>query len=299
MKNNRTTTEFSTHLSRSRMRRYLHGQLTTKESQQVEVHLANCAHCSATLVNYIETEESDQYKTYAKQLSGKLKEQKIAKSATLSSFQVKAIRTVAAVVALIIFSFFGVKNIINKEVADYQSDEVGLPVKGKPVVAATKPVEKKAVIEPTKMKEDRRLAESQPVKKKAKRTVSSKPPVTNKKKEVAKKPVSVAKKPTTKPKVAVSKPTAPADKKMVAANPEKKKEMKSSSVSKVAENKEATKSVPDKLEADSPLADQAKVKPIRSIPTIKKMDASKQVEASKPIGGSTPSVVPVPGGRQR
>ncbi len=299
MNDNRKSTKFSTHLSRSRMRRYLHGQLEAAESQQVEMHLAHCTHCSAMLVAYIEAEEADQYNTYAKQLSGKLKEQKIVKRNNLSSFQVKAIRTVAAVVTLMIFSFFGVKNIISKEVADYQSAELGLPVKAQPVVASKKPLAEKVAVKPIEKKKDSRLAESRPVKKKAEYKAMSKSPTTEKK-QVSKKIVPVAKRATTKPQAKVNKPVAPVEKKVVAATSEKKEvEAKTVPVKKVAVNNKTDESTADKPEVDSPSTTQSEVKPVRNLSAIKKMDAAKQIDASKPVGSTAPSMIPVPGGRQR
>ncbi|WKN41497.1 zf-HC2 domain-containing protein [Tunicatimonas pelagia] len=300
MNNNRKTTEFSTHLSRSRMRRYLHGQLSAEESRQVEVHLANCTHCSAALVNYIEIEEADQYNAYAKQLSGKLKEQKIAKRSTLSSFQIKAIRTAAAVVTLMIFSFFGVKNIINKEVANYQSDEVGLPVKGKPLAAKAVPVNKEVATKPTEKKDDNRLADNRPVEKKIERATTNKPSAPVKKKPIAKKVTPAVKKTTTKPQVKADKPTAPVEKKVATAVPkEKEPERESSPVEKVADTNKVTEPIVEKVEADSQLATQPEVKPIKSLSTVKKMDVAKQVDISTPVGSTAPPVIPVPGGGQR
>ncbi len=300
MNSDHKSTKFSTHLSRSRMRRYLHGQLNAAESQQVEMHLAHCTHCSAALVAYIELEETDQYNIYAQQLSGKLKEQKIVKRNSLSSFQIKAIRTVAAVVTLMIFSFFGVKNIISKEVAGYQPTELSSSVKAQPVVTSRKPLEEKVVVKPIEKKDDSRLAESRPTKKKAERSPASKSPVTTKKRVAAKKATPIAKKSTAQPQPKVNNPIAPVEKKAVAATSEKKEvKAKPVSVEKVAANNKPDVSTADKPEVDSQLATQPEVKPVRSMPSIKKMDAAKQVEVSKPVGSTAPSMIPVPGGRQR
>ncbi|MEM6841798.1 MAG: zf-HC2 domain-containing protein [Bacteroidota bacterium] len=299
MNDNRKATEFSTHLSRSQMRRYLHGQLNAEETRQVELHLAHCAHCSAALVNYIEEEEADQYNTYAKQLSGKLKEQKITKRSSLSSFQIKTIRAAAAVLTLIVFSFFGVKNIINKEVNNYQAEETGLPVKGKPVVATKKPTEKKVTTKPLEEKKDRRLAENRPVNKKEKPAV--KPRTTAKKKASVKKDNTVATTPTVKPKVD-NKKVATSESKRVPKTVSPKKEVQQPAkpdpveVEESVKVEQVAKAVDNKLKTDS--EEEAKVEPVKPLPQVKKMDAAKKVELSDPIG-NTPSVLPVPGGRLR
>lgn len=299
MNDNRKATEFSTHIFRSRMRRYLHGQLNAEETRQVEIHLANCAHCSASLVSYIEEEETDQYNTYAKQLSGKLKEQKIAKRSSLSSFQIKTIRAAAAVLTLVVFSFFGVKNIINKEVTSYQAEETGLPVKGKPVVATKKPVEKKVTTKPAEKKEDRRLAENRPAKKIAKRTPAVQPSASVKKKESAKKATPVAAKPRVKPEAKDNQPVT-VNKKKAEVVPEKKEEkqqVKPVPEQKVANVEKIAESANNESKTD-PQA-EAKSETAKPLPEIKKMDAAKKVELSKPIGSTTPATIPVPGGRLR
>ncbi|MEM9831603.1 MAG: zf-HC2 domain-containing protein [Bacteroidota bacterium] len=304
MNDNRKATEFSTHLSRSQMRRYLHGQLNTEETRQVELHLAHCAHCSAALVNYIEEEEADQYNTYAKQLSGKLKEQKIIKRSSLSSFQVKTIRAAAAVLTLIVFSFFGVKNIINKEVNNYQSEETGLPVKGKPVVTTKKPTEKKLTTKPMEEKKDRRIAESRPVNKAGSRPREKpaiQPQAIVKKKASVKKDNTVATTPTVKPKVD-NKKVATSESKRVPKTVSPKKEVQQPAkpdpveVEESVKVEQVAKAVDNKPKTDS--EEEAKVEPVKPLPQVKKMDAAKKVELSDPIG-NTPSVLPVPGGRLR
>ncbi|MEM9675724.1 MAG: zf-HC2 domain-containing protein [Bacteroidota bacterium] len=309
MSHTRKTTEFSTHLSRSRMRRYLHGQLDANETRQVELHLANCAHCSAALVNYIETEEPDQYNTYAKQLSGKLKEQKIAKRPTLSNFQIRALRASAAVVTLLIFSFFGVKTIIDKEVGA----ENTVAVKGKPVVASeakaakkTMPVkeatEQKAAKKITEKKADNRLAENRPVK-------VRKQPATTKKATPVRKEVAKSTKPSTTKAVMQQ----PKKVEKPAAQPKQKVEEMAKPKVAAAEKAETTEKQPepvkkvakveklDKAEDQSNQAQEAKSAPapIKTLPAVEKMDASKKLEVSKPVGSTTPQVAPIPGGRLR
>jgi len=304
MSHTRKTTEFSTHLSRSRMRRYLHGQLEAKETQQIELHLANCTHCSASLVNYIETEESDQYNTYAKQLSGKLKEQKISKRSTLSHFQIRALRASAAVVVLFIFSFFGVKTIINKDVTNYQADSKAVAVKSKPAVASkVKSAEKKAPVEKTtqqkateksaEKKTDKRLAEKRPVKSIAKKTTITQK-ATPAKKEVAKSTKSSTVKPAAQqPKQKVEKAAEP---KVATTKKVETTEKKSEPIEKVAKVEKLGKAEnPTSVAQETERAPA----PLKALPAVKKMDVSKKLEVSKPVGSTTPQVAPIPGGRLR
>lgn len=109
------TTEFSLHISRSRMRRYLHGQLNPKEVTEVETHLKHCMHCSEAIVQYITNEEPENYKTYMKALKGKIIESAKPKGPRFSSVQVKTMRAAAAVVILLSFSFFAFENLIDKD----------------------------------------------------------------------------------------------------------------------------------------------------------------------------------------
>jgi hypothetical protein len=282
------------------MRRYLHGQLDANETRQVELHLANCAHCSASLVNYIETEESDQYNTYAKQLSGKLKEQKISKRSSLSAFQTRALRASAAVVTLLIFSFFGVKTIINKEVTDYSTEGKAVAVKTRPIVASkAKPVKKatpakeateqETTKKVTENKVDNRLSENRPIK------VVKKPTTTSAKKEVAKSARSATTEPAAQqPKIEVEKTAEP---KVAAIEKvetiETKPEPIEKKVAKVEKLDNSEGRSNETQETESTPA------PIKTLPAVKKMDASKKIEISKPVGSTTPQVAPIPGGRLR
>lgn len=120
------TTEFSLHISRSRMRRYLHDQLNPKEVSEVETHLKHCIHCSEAIVQYITSEEPENYKTYMKALKGKIIESAKPKGPRFSSVQVKTMRAAAAVVILLSFSFFAFENLIDKDfslVAQPEQDE--------------------------------------------------------------------------------------------------------------------------------------------------------------------------------
>ena len=297
------TTEFSTHLSRSRVRRYLHEQLGPEETRQVEVHLAHCAQCSASLVNYIETEEADQYNTYAKRLKGKLKEQKIAKRQLLSSFQVRALRATAAVIALFIFSFFGVKTIINKEVTHYKPDTKTAETKKKPALSSQKKPSKAANTEKaSETKSDKRLAENRPTK--------AKPSSQTATKKVAPKVESSTKKAPVKPKPASEEPTpkqdAPVQKEVI------KKVEEPKTVAAKDTPKEETTPVEEKAEApdkianmgnDTETTEESSAKevpaPIKTLPTVKKMDNSKNLDAAAPASSKALPVIPIPSGELR
>ncbi len=107
-------TEFSAHLSRSRMGRYLQQQLSAQEIKEVELHLAHCERCSNEILQFIQSEEPQQLKVHHKQLKGKLKTKENATSRKLSTTQVKILRAAAALLLMVVFSFFAVKTVINK-----------------------------------------------------------------------------------------------------------------------------------------------------------------------------------------
>ncbi len=109
------TTEFSAHISRSRVRRYLHQQLSQQEMQEVEVHLKNCAHCSTLAAIYVENEEPEHQKTHMKKLKGVLVESVKPRVARFSRAQLKVFRAAAAVVLLFTFSFFALENFVDKD----------------------------------------------------------------------------------------------------------------------------------------------------------------------------------------
>jgi hypothetical protein len=97
------------------MRRYLHGQLNEHENAEVETHLKHCVHCSEAIIQYVETEEPENYKVYIKVLKGKIIQSVKPKSPKLSSAQIKVMRAAAAVVILLTFSFFAFENLIDKD----------------------------------------------------------------------------------------------------------------------------------------------------------------------------------------
>ena len=111
------TASFSAHVSRSAMGRYLRDRLPAEQAQQIETHFQHCPQCSANLTEYIQNEEPENQKAYHKKIKGKLKQDSIKKK-LLSPFQVKMFRSGAAVLALLVFSFFAIKTVMNKKVAD-------------------------------------------------------------------------------------------------------------------------------------------------------------------------------------
>lgn len=108
------TTEFSAHLSRSRMARYLQEQNTTQEAKEVELHLLHCDRCSEIIMQYIQGEEPQHYKQYQKKLKGKLKTSETTRKKRLSKTHIKVLRAAAALALLFIFSFFAVKTVMEK-----------------------------------------------------------------------------------------------------------------------------------------------------------------------------------------
>lgn len=109
------TTEFSAHISRSKMRRFLHDQLNARDHAEVETHLKHCERCSQAIILYIEEEEPENYKNYIKKLRGTIIETVQPKGPRFSAVQVKSMRAAAAVVILFAFSFFAFENLIDKD----------------------------------------------------------------------------------------------------------------------------------------------------------------------------------------
>lgn len=109
------TTEFSAHISRSKMRRYLHDQLKAHDNAEVETHLKHCERCSQAIIQYIEEEEPENYKNHIKKLKGIIIETVQPKGPRFSPVQVKSMRAAAAVVILFAFSFFAFESLIEKD----------------------------------------------------------------------------------------------------------------------------------------------------------------------------------------
>lgn len=108
------TTTFSTHLSHSRIARYLQEQSTVQEEKEVETHLLHCDRCSEMIMQHIQREAPQHYKQYQKKLKGKLKTSEAARKKKLSKTHIKVFRATAALALLLVFSFFSVKTVMEK-----------------------------------------------------------------------------------------------------------------------------------------------------------------------------------------
>ncbi len=278
------TTEFSAHLSWAGMRRYLQEALPTEKSQQVERHLNHCPRCSSAIIDYIQAEEPEHYKQYTKKLKGILKAGHTEKKSVLSSFQMKAIRTTTAVVALLIFSFFALKTVINKQ-ADYAlpSESLAIAEKTEKVV----PVRQSTIRKTTKAIPERGTA----------------------KKEKPKGTAKVVKKATRRPQteVPVEAPavitktrtaTAPKDAAVIVParqeQPQSKPQPPAASASSESAAPLATEEVapvPQEEVAEAPANETASRKPL---PTLQKIKTTESSAAVAPLGSSTPTEMPMP-----
>ncbi len=272
------TTEFSAHLSWAGMRRYLQEALSAEKSQRVERHLHHCPRCSSAILDYIQAEEPEHYKQYTKKLKGIIATGQAEKKNVLSSFQMKAIRTSTAVIALLIFSFFAIKTVINKQ-ADYplpseslavaEKSEKSTPVRRRPV--------KKVAQKPTITKEEpQKPAE---VVKKITRVTRQETPA-------AKAPTVVTKTRATTP------PKSPAP---AAEAPEQQASLQGDSQPQV-KNEDSTSATQEETPtqeevAEAPAQETTSRKPL---PTLQKLDATQGAESVTPIGKSSPAEMPMP-----
>ena len=191
----------------------------------------------------------------------------------------KAIRTSTAVVALLIFSFFAIKTVINKQ-ADYplpseslavaEKSEKSTPVRRRPV--------KKVAQKPTIIKEEpQKPAE-----------------VVKKTTRVTRQETPAAKAPTVVTKTrAITPPKSPAP---AAEAPEQQASPQGDSQPQV-KNEDTTsatqKQTPTSQEevAEAPAQETASRKPL---PTLQKLDATQGAESVTPIGKSSPAEMPMP-----
>ncbi len=199
------TTEFSAHISRSKMRRYLHDELTAHAAAEVETHLKHCARCSQSIIQYIEEEEPENYKLHIKKLKGIIVESVKPQGPRFSTLQVKSLRAAAAVVILVAFSFFAFENLIEKDFSLVAKSEKEGPIKRNNVFPedAQKKTTKVALTQPTKDTEDKEVKAEPKMEKAAevkvapkKKSVKKAEPKTEPKAEVME---------TVKPQVAVKK----------------------------------------------------------------------------------------------
>ncbi len=279
------TTEFSAHLSWAGMRRYLQEELSTEKSQRVERHLNHCPRCSSAILEYVRSEEPEHYKEYTKKLKGIIKTSQTEKKSVLSSFQMKAVRTTTAVVALLIFSFFALRTVISKQ-ADYPSSSESLavaeksekvaPVRRSPVKKAVKAVpETSAAAEKTskkKVKAIKKTADTQQAK-----TPPAKAPTVITKARTATVPTTAA-------------VAAPVRREQPRVDPKTEAtEVSTDTPTPPATNEEVP--VPQEEVSEVPATPTASRKPL---PALQKLDATQNPETIAPLGSSAPTEMPVP-----
>lgn len=239
------TTEFSAHISRSKVRKYLHEQLNETEKQSVEMHLKHCTHCSEMAARFVESEEPECLKLYMKKLKGVLVEDVKPRGPHFSTTQLKAFRAAAAVVILFSFSFFVLKNYVNKDFNLVDTSEEQL-LPDLQVAQKTEKVVKTSAPEVVKASEEKQAEDKQPEKKEEVRKPA----------QPVKKPVNKTKQPVAKKKPAqkAAKATADPEKQPAPAKavPEKKVQLASTQ----PEKKEVANTKAPK-EEESPVAQQA------------------------------------------
>lgn len=277
------TTEFSAHLSWAGMRRYLQEMISPEKSQRVERHLRHCPRCSSAILDYIQAEEPEHQKQYTKRLKGILKTGQSGKKDVLSSFQMKAIRTSTAVIALLIFSFFALKTVINKQ-TDYALPSESLAVVEKSNKAAPvrlRPL-KKVIEAPAATKEDPKKATA----------------VVDKTSRAPQEAASPTKAPTvvTKARTApVVKPSDPA-----VAAPVRQAQPSSKPQSEVVDiaNESSTPSTnPEELSIDTEETTEAPANETigrKSLPPLQKIDATQDSDVVAPLDENHPAEMPVP-----
>ena len=276
-------TTFSAHLSWAAMRRYLQGALSPEESQRVERHLQHCPRCSSAIVEYIQTEEPEHHKQYMKKLKGNLKSSQSTKKSFLSSFQIKAIRTTIAVAALLVFSFFAVKTVINK-----QDTHRPLPSES---LATTKKSAETAIIRRkagSKTSEKSTGAAVVPAKEELKKRVeikkvensslpTKKEVVTKEKKQPQTRPLQPAAQPAPTPKVEEKVPEKQAVAEAPVAHP-------------TPTEKESSSPVNEETASEEPASEVTK-----TVPMLEKLDVREGAQPVAPLGSNSPAIIPVPG----
>ncbi len=263
------------------MGRYLQETLSAEKAHDVERHLRHCPRCSSAIIDYIQAEEPQHYKQYTKKLKGILKTGEVTKKNAVSPFQMKAIRTATAVVALLIFSFFALKTVLNKQ-TDYSlpSESLAAVEKSEPIAPVRRRPAKKKVEKPVETKK-----EAKSVTKATKKRAKTSQPAT-----AANEAPPVITKARTKPQPAAPSKTKPVQKE----EPIKKT---ATPVSTVAVETPASPVVEPvtstELEAtaEPPVNETASRKPL---PTLKKIEATKDAEAIAPVGNSQPAEMTLP-----
>ncbi len=281
------TTEFSLHISRSKMRRYLHGQLNQKEVTEVETHLKHCIHCSETIVQYVMQEEPDQYKVHMKALKGKIIESAKPRTPLFSQVQIKTIQAAAAVVILLSSSFFAFDTLIDKDfslISEPQTEEATFVRKS--VFPEDQQTTKKVStqVEKSKNNNEKQVAEDEAAKKPAVKVAQVTPKRASQQKPVAQ----------TKPKKGVKKETI---------QPQKKKAAKPQLAQKSTEQPEEVKEVAEVKQAEplkevDPVAKTEKTtekeeeKAVRIAPIQKLEKVSAENEANNLVEEKTEEIIP-------
>ena len=285
MDHSQKTTEFSAHLSWAAMRRFLQEKLTPEASQRVETHLRNCPRCSSAIIDYIQAEEPQHYKQYMKKLKGNLTAAQTAKKRFFSAFQLKAIRTTTAVVALLIFSFFAIKTVVNQSGTErpLPSESLAETKERAPAPAVRR---KAASTSPSAQKaKNPKKAEAKP------KQVEEKP--------AAKKASTPRPRPIQKAVVAPKKNEQPSvQPAQVAPAPSVAERAPEPQTPSVAPSPQATAPTENSEEAfgDEPTQEVTKAKPL---PTLKKLDAQRENNAVAPLSNRRPTAAPVPGNQIR
>lgn len=265
------------------MRRYLQEVLPAEKSQRVERHLHHCPRCSSAIIDYIQTEEPQHHKQYTKKLKGILKTSQAEKKRVLSSFQVKAIRTTTAVVALLIFSFFALKTVINKQ-ADYPLPSESLAVAEKSEKVA--PVRHRSLKKATKA-----TAETKEKPKKVAKVTKKTSVVPPTEAAPAKAPTVVTKaRTTTAPESPAPDTAAPAQQKQAPSEPQPKVADVPTEIPASPAPQEAVSSGQEEV-VETPVNETASRKPL---PPIQKINATQSADAVAPLGASNPAEMPVP-----
>ena len=286
MDTSQKTTEFSAHLSWAAMRRFLQEKLSPEASQRVEVHLQNCSRCSSAIIDYIQTEEPQNYKLHMKKLKGKLTSSQTAKKRFLSAFQLKAIRTTTAVIALLVFSFFALKTVISQQGAERSLPSESLATMKTRTKAPS--VRRKAVrISTSPTTQEAAAPEETPKKQKKKPSA----------KEAKQRSPQPAQKVAEKDKQPEVKPTpVPPAARVVEKAPKKQPQ---APTAKEVHSSKTTTSSPNRQEkaaVEEPIQEVAKAKPL---PTLKKLDTQKSEISVAPISKSQPAATPIPNNQIR
>ena len=296
-------TTFSAHLSWAAMRRHLQGKLSPKESKRVEVHLQHCPRCSSAIIDYIQAEEPQHYKQHMKKLKGNLTSSQNAKKRFFSVFQLKAIRTTTAVVALLIFSFFAFKTVINQQNTKQPlpSESLAVMKKSANVTTTHRKSATKVAQQPTKITVD--PEEALPKKEK-----TVKKPVAKKAEKKSTQPTQeTAAAPEKKKEQPETRATQPAAMPKVAEKaPEKRPEAQVPTISSSSEVTAPLPEAKEEVARQEPAPEVVKMKPVptlqrsaaqRTVSTggAAQLDTKERVQPTAPLGSSSPTAIPVVG----